>query len=125
MDSINNSSIPIVSIDDILSSDTITLTSTGIDTMSSANTITIDLSNYTGSQPSYYDSTIGNITLGSGDSFNWSMIETIPFENGFPEWQDFQEMCKEYPGLEKTLEHLKSFYKLCKDDWETKKRGDA
>jgi len=123
MDSINNSTTLPVSIDNIPSSDTITLTSTGIDTMSSASTITIDLSNYTTSP--YYDSTIGNITLGSGDSFNWSMIETIPFENGFPEWQDFQEMCKEYPGLEKTLEHLKSFYKLCKDDWETKKRGDA
>lgn len=123
MDYTNSSNAITVSIDDKLASDTITLTNIGLDTMSTANTITIDLSNY--ATCPYYDSTIGNITIGSGDSFNWNIIETIPFENGFPEWQDFQEMCKEYPGLEKTFEHLKAFYKLCKDEWETKKRGDA
>ena len=49
----------------------------------------------------------------------------VPFENGFPEWNDFQEMCKEYPGLEKVYEHMKAYYNMCKDDWETKKKGDA
>ncbi len=48
-----------------------------------------------------------------------------PFVNGFPEWEDFQEMCKEYPGLEKVYEHMKAYYNMCKDDWESKKKGDA
>jgi hypothetical protein len=52
--------------------------------------------------------------------FNWT--ETVPFEDGFPEWNEFQEMCKAYPGLEKTYEHLKCFYKMCNDDWQAKKK---
>ena len=66
-------------------------------------------------------STIGTIDI-TGSSFNW--ITGTPFEDTFPDWDDFQEMCKEYPGLEKTFEHLKAFYKLCKDDWEAKKKGE-
>lgn len=49
----------------------------------------------------------------------------VPFEDSFPEWHDFQEMCKEYPGLEKVYEHMKAYYNMCKDDWEAKKKGDA
>jgi hypothetical protein len=48
-----------------------------------------------------------------------------PFVNSFPAWEDFQEMCKEYPGLEKVYEHMKAYYNMCKDDWESKKKGDA
>lgn len=65
--------------------------------------------------------TLGTIDISSA-TFNW--FNSKPFEDSFPEWQDFQEMCKEYPGLEKTFEHLKAFYKLCIDDWEAKKKGD-
>jgi len=54
------------------------------------------------------------------NSFTWD--ETVPFENGFPEWNEFQEMCKAYPGLQKTYEHLKCFYKMCNDDWQSKKK---
>lgn len=64
--------------------------------------------------------TLGTIDITS--AFNW--MNPVPFETGFPEWHDFQEMCKEYPGLEKTFEHLKAFYNLCKDDWEAKKKGN-
>lgn len=52
--------------------------------------------------------------------FSWS--ETVPFEDGFPEWNEFQDMCKAYPGLQKTYEHLKCFYKMCNDDWQSKKK---
>jgi hypothetical protein len=50
---------------------------------------------------------------------------TEPFVNGFPEWEEFNKMCKEYPGLEKVYEHMKAYYNMCKDDWESKKREDA
>ncbi len=71
---------------------------------------------------------IGTISITNGYSSindtSWNWVETVPFENGFPEWSDFQEMCKEYPGLEKTFEHLKVFYKLCHDEWQAKKKGE-
>jgi hypothetical protein len=95
--------------------------------MASSSVLTIDLSSYgTASQPYLYDSSsVDTITLGNIDISQWDFAETVPFENGFPAWEDFQEMCKEYPGLEKTFEHLKVFYNLCKSEWEAKKRGDA
>lgn len=65
-----------------------------------------------------YDSTI---TIDSS-LFENIWVTTVPFENGFPEWEDFQKMCKEYPGLEQAYEKLKTFYVLCKDEWETKKK---
>lgn len=69
-------------------------------------------------------------TSGSSDTitidsslFSNVWITTVPFENGFPEWDDFQNMCKEYPGLEQAYEKLKTFYELCKDEWAHKKKG--
>lgn len=47
-----------------------------------------------------------------------------PFVNSFPEWDDFHSMCKEYPGLEKVYEHLKAYYNMCKDEWDSKKRNE-
>ena len=103
----------------------ITITDSSHDTLSvSPYVYTIDTSNIsyttmvTGSSYTIPD----NITIDSitGSSFNWKIN---PFENGFPDWYDFQEMCKEYPGLEKTFEHLKVFYKLCHDEWQAKKKG--
>jgi hypothetical protein len=65
-----------------------------------------------------YDSTIR-----IDDSiFTSSWITNVPFENSFPEWEDFQGMCKEYPGLAQAYEKLKTFYDLCKDEWEHKKK---
>lgn len=90
-----NISIP----DNMLSSDTITI-------MSSGGSYTLN----------------DTVTI-SGDTFNWAFHETTPFEDGFPEWNEFQNMCEEYPGLQKTYEHLKAFYKLCSDDWQAKKEG--
>lgn len=129
MDSINNSSVNTISLDDLILSDTVTLTSnmSTTDTMSTASTVTIDLSNIGMTQPTYMysSSSSDTITLSNIEFNNWAMAEVVPFEDGFPAWDDFQNMCKEYPGLDKTFEHLKAFYKLCKDDWEAKKRDDA
>lgn len=99
----------------------------GISSM--ADTITIDFSNIAAAQTSYTVPSVHTVTINdiglSNDVFSWSGMETIPFETGFPNWEDFRAMCEEYPGLEKTFEHFKVFYKLCKDEWEAKKRGDA
>ncbi len=72
--------------------------------------------------------TISNIDLGQ-ETIDTSILidgfyKDIPFETGFPSWHDFQDMCKEYPALEKAFTNLKEFYILCKDDWEVKKNGE-
>jgi hypothetical protein len=64
----------------------------------------------------------GGYTIGTG--FNWNAVETTPFDTGFPEWEDFQNMCEEYPALKIAYEHMKVFYKLSKDDWKSKKKGE-
>jgi hypothetical protein len=67
---------------------------------------------------------IGTANLGSLNTASWTWSEPNPFENIFPDWNDFQLMCKEYPSLEKTFNHLKDVYNICKDDWEVKKKGN-
>jgi hypothetical protein len=99
---------------------------------SSLDTITITLDNMSSDYGiiaqdiSTLDLSTISITNGysSINDTTWNWIDTVPFENGFPEWNDFQKMCKEYPGLEKTFEHLKVFYKLCHDEWKAKKKGE-
>lgn len=96
------------------------------------DTITVDLSNLTIGNVTMdtmdYGAVGSTITISDGTNSyigsTWDWVETVPFETGFPNWNDFREMCKEYPGLEKTLEHMKVFYKLCKDEWEANKRGE-
>ncbi len=105
------------SLDDLLTSN-MTISNGATATSGGGYTISID--------PSIWNST--TFTVGSGASvtdttFNWS-VECTPFEDGFPEWEDFQEMCKEYPALQTSYEHLKVFYKLSIDDWKSKKKGN-
>jgi hypothetical protein len=132
-DSANNT----ISIQDVLQDDSIdinnestTITLTNCSGSSDVITITsgYDYSNsyITGPTISTLDLTsITGITLSSDEFKSWTFIETDPFENGFPDsWDDFQEMCKEYPALQNAFEHMKVFYKLCKDEWEAKKRGE-
>ena len=96
-----------------------------------SDTYTIDLSNISAAQSMIYsDGLFSNDTItitGSSVPFGhpsglWRPPE--PFVNGFPEWGEFNEMCKEYPGLEKVYEHMKAYYNMCKDDWASKKRGN-
>lgn len=95
---------------------------------SSGNSYTIG-TGVTGASYDFSNITISNggtssSTMGSTVGFNWSMIDTVPFDNGFPDWDDFQHMCEEYPALKIAYEHMKVFYKLSQDDWEAKKRGE-
>ena len=88
--------------------------------------ITIDLSEYHAAHTMLGSFTSSDtITITGSDipfghpSGLWRPPE--PFVNAFPEWDEFQKMCEEYPGLEKVYEHMKAYYNMCKDDWESKK----
>ena len=92
--------------------------------ITTSETITVDLGNISAAQTvTLTPSGLDTITL-DGTSFTniWHYVD-VPFESSFPEWNDFQKMCKEYPGLEQAYEKLKTFYNLCKDEWEFKKKG--
>ncbi len=84
------------------------------------DTITIDLS-YINNSVTMASGSYDSITI-SDTVFTNNWIIDVPFENSFPNWDDFQKMSKEYPGLAQAYEKLKTFYVLCKDEWETKKK---
>ena len=46
----------------------------------------------------------------------------VEWEHQFPPFHQVEEMCKEYPGLEKAYENFKTFYKLVEQDWHGKQK---
>jgi hypothetical protein len=97
--------------------DTITLsdyvsssTASGIynGTMMGTAPYTISNSSITGMNGSSY-------YTGTGGYWNQS-YNGKPFEDNFPEWNAFRELCDEYPGLERAYQNLKTFYTMCHAD---------
>jgi hypothetical protein len=89
-------------------------------------TITID---------SWDTGSIGNITFNSktGNSYVYGIDDTwididqiitssVVFEDRMPDIKEIEDMCKEYPGLEKAYENFKTFYKLVEQDWRGKQK---
>ena len=80
---------------------------------------TIDISNITTST-----STIDTITLDDthwADGITWEQIE---FEDSMPTVAKIEDMCREYPGLEKAYENFKTVYKMVHQDWQGKQDSD-
>lgn len=108
-------------------SDVITITShpytVDIGTIDTGQSVTLNNYNYSGSSVTGISTVdLGSIDLSTFNSTSFEWISPIPFENAFPNWEDFEAMRKEYPGLEQAYEKLKTFYNLCKDEWEFKKK---
>ena len=40
-----------------------------------------------------------------------------PWIHTFPDFYEIQEMCKDYPALEKAYENFKTIYKMVEQDW--------
>lgn len=64
---------------------------------------------------------IGNDT-GTINLDDLSFPIPVEWEHEFPPFHKVEEMCKEYPGLEKAYENFKTFYKLVEQDWEGKQK---
>lgn len=93
----------------------------------SNDTITIKLDDVNPSVYSY-DSML------AGDQWYRSLPDTITISNHnqyeldfgeewrthFPDFHTVENMCKEYPALEKALENFKTIYKMVKDDYDNK-----
>jgi hypothetical protein len=104
------------------SSGVVSITNEPYDYLISEDTITLDLGDYNPAQTITLNSGADTVLCTGDTIFTSSWITNIPFENSFPEWEDFQGMCKEYPGMAQAYEKLKTFYDLCKDEWEHKKK---
>ena len=102
-------------------SDIITITSQPY--FNTGQSVTLNNYNYSGSSVTGISAVdLGSIDLSTFNPTTFEWISPIPFENAFPNWEDFEAMRKEYPGLEQAYEKLKTFYDLCKDEWEHKKK---
>ena len=87
--------------------DEYTIDLTGMD--GSVSTITIDTSVLSTNYDIGWDDTI-NI-----DSITIS--EPVEFEDCMPDVAKIEDMCREYPALEKAYENFKTVYKLVHQDW--------
>ena len=71
---------------------------------------TIDISSIT-------SSTIDTITLDDthwSDGIRWEQIE---FEDKMPSVAKVEDMCKDYPALDKAYENFKTIYAMVHQDW--------
>ena len=78
---------------------------------------TIDISSIT-------SGTISTITLDDthwADSITWNQIE---FEDSMPSVAKVEDMCKDYPALDKAYENFKTIYKMVHQDWKGKNDKD-
>ena len=103
------------------SDNTITITATdNSDYTFDINNITvdtIDISNIT-------TSTIDTITLEDthwADSITWEQVE---FEDSMPTIAKVEDMCNDYPALDKAYENFKTIYKMVHQDWKGKQKDD-
>ena len=87
-----------------------------------ASAITVDLSDR-----SSVSSTIDTITITDGtdphwaDSIHWDPIE---FEDQMPTVAKVEDMCNDYPALDKAYENFKTIYKLVEQDWIGRQKKD-
>ena len=117
-----------------------------IDTITLDNSITIDLGNY-GAAQSVYSISNDTITIGDGTvsintnsadwlnnsgtiqtgdiNLDWNNIvfEKTIFQDCMPDLADVEQMCKEYPALEKAFENFKTIYKMVEQDYKGKKKA--
>jgi len=87
-----------------------------LSTMASTDTITVNVSSITG-----YDSTWNimddNIDL---SSLNISTLNPVIFKDYMPDVAKVEDMCNDYPALEKAYENFKTIYKMVQQDWQGK-----
>jgi hypothetical protein len=57
---------------------------------------------------------INSSTLENRWTINWNQ----DWEHNFPDWHRVNDMCSKYPGLKNAFDNFKTFYNLCKDDYD-------
>jgi len=49
---------------------------------------------------------------------DWGTVWNQEWQHRFPDWSRVQDMCVKYPGLKIAFDNFKTFYEMCKDDYD-------
>ncbi len=49
---------------------------------------------------------------------DWGARWDKEWQHRFPDWGRVQDMCSKYPGLKIAFDNFKTFYEMCKDDYD-------
>ena len=113
-------------------------------TQSTADTITIDLGDYTtntnssvitsSNLDSITTTTISGISTSTGSTYrlddqisvDWDNIKIVPtlWKEALPDIYTVNNMCEEYPALAKAYENFQTVYKLVEQDYKGKKEDE-
>lgn len=61
---------------------------------------------------------IGDITADTIDLNSITISEPVEFEDTMPSVAKIEDMCKDYPALEKAYENFKTIYAMVHQDWQ-------
>ena len=93
----------------------------------SGGDLTFDLSDYTVDTidlSSITTNTIDTISIDTADwadTITWNRVE---FEDEMPSVAKVEDMCNNYPALEKAYENFKTIYKMVHQDWKGRQDED-
>jgi Ca2+-binding RTX toxin-like protein len=106
--------------------DTITITATeNNDYTFDINNITVDTIDISNITTSTIHTTSPTITLDDthwADEITWEKTE---FEDCMPSVAKVEDMCNDYPALEKAYENFKMIYKMVHQDWKGKQDDET
>lgn len=75
----------------------------------------------------WIDTTTMNDCISIDDTINISGIsikDPVEFEDYMPDVAKIEDMCKDYPALEKAYENFKTVYKMVHQDWKGRQDVD-
>lgn len=94
--------------------------------------ITIDLSDYLTDTIDITTMDGSGITLTNSSSIDWNSVDwsnitiaPVEFEDCMPDVAKVEDMCKDYPALEKAYENFKTVYKLVHQDWQGRQDAES
>lgn len=67
---------------------------------------------------------IGDLTDDVLDLNTISITQPVEFEDTMPEVAKIEDMCNDYPALEKAYENFKTIYKMVHQDWIGRQKED-
>lgn len=113
-----------------MSNEYITMSDTTTLTLNTTDTSDIDIDHYYGHTIDV--STITTSTLDTSgiddlfsmDDLSITLNEPVEFEDKMPSVAKVEDMCNDYPALEKAYENFKTIYKMVHQDWQGRQDDD-
>ena len=94
--------------------------------------ITIDLNDYLTDTIDITTMDGSGITLTSSSSVDWGSVDwgnitiaPVEFEDCMPDVAKVEDMCNNYPALEKAYENFKTIYAMVHQDWQGRQDAES